>query len=127
MHLCYSWYFHLLIYYNYRKLALLEVAREDEFSPLKNARGSPKESPETALGDLSNLHFRYLTKAGAKFIDINGATSLVCEISPLLSYAGEGLEDKVKGKEFSAASEIYLPADGEDKTEEPAAKKSREC
>lgn len=40
---------------------------------------------------------------------------------------GEGLEDKVKGKEFSAASEIYLPADGEDKTEEPAAKKSREC
>ena len=54
------------------KLAFLEVAREDEFSPLKNAKGSPMESPETALRDLSNLHHRYLTKAGAKFKDANG-------------------------------------------------------
>lgn len=108
------------------KLALLEVAREDEFSPLKNAKGSPKESPETALRDLSNLHRRYLTKAGAKFKDTNGVTSIVCEISPLLSYAGEGLENKVKGREFSAADEIYLKADEEEKIEEPAPKKSRE-
>ena len=72
MQLSYSRHFHLLIYYNYRKLAFLEVAREDEFSPLKNAKGSPMESPETALRDLSNLHHRYLTKAGAKFKDANG-------------------------------------------------------
>ena len=32
----------------------------------------PMESPETALRDLSNLHHRYLTKAGAKFKDANG-------------------------------------------------------
>ena len=38
-----------------------------------------------------------------------------------------GVENKVKGKEFSATDEIYLPADGEEKIEEPALKRSREC
>jgi len=50
----------------------LEVAREDDFSPLKNARGSPSESPETAQRDLMNLHYRYIIKAGGKFINTNG-------------------------------------------------------
>ena len=56
----------------FRKLAVLEVAREDEFSPLKNARGSSSESPETAQRDLMNLHYRYIVKAGGKFINTNG-------------------------------------------------------
>ena len=55
-----------------RKLAVLEVAREDEFSPLKNAKGSPSESPETARRDLMNLHYRYIVKAGGKFMNTNG-------------------------------------------------------
>lgn len=103
----------------------MEVAREDEFSPLKNAKGS--ESPETAQRDLMNLHYRYIVKAGGNFINTNGRTSVVCEISPLLSYAGEGLEDEVKGKKFSATEKIYLMADEEEKDTEPAQKKSRKC
>ena len=55
-----------------RKLAVLEVAREDEFSPLKNGKGSPKDSPETAQRDLYNLHYKYIVKAGGKFIDRDG-------------------------------------------------------
>ena len=61
----------MLICYD-RNFAVLEVAREEEFSPIKNGKGSPKESPETALRDLSNLHCKYLAAAGAKFIDTNG-------------------------------------------------------
>ena len=39
----------------------------------------------------------------------------------------QGLEDEVKGKEFSATEKIYLMADEEEKNTEPAHKKSREC
>ena len=53
----------------FRKFAVLEVAREDEFSPLKNGKGSATDSPETALRDLLNLHHNYITKAGGTFVD----------------------------------------------------------
>lgn len=106
---------------------VLEVAREDEFSPLKNAKGSPSESPETARRDLMNLHYRYIVKAGGKFMNTNGWISVVCEISPLLTYAGEGLEDEVKGKVFSATDETYLSPEEEGKNTEPPHKKSKDC
>ena len=54
-------------YSGFRKFAVLEVAREDEFSPLKNGKGSPTDSPDTALRDLLNLHYNYIVKAGGKF------------------------------------------------------------
>ena len=44
-----------------------------------------------------------------------------------MTYLFQGLEDKVKGKEFSATEKIYLMADKEEKSIEPAHKKSREC
>lgn len=96
------------------KFAVLEVAREDEFSPLKNKKGSQTDSPETALRDLLNLHHKYIIKAGGTFADSTKDGSSLCEISPLLSYAGEGLEEVVKGKQFSATKTIHLKAESEE-------------
>jgi UDP-N-acetylglucosamine/UDP-N-acetylgalactosamine diphosphorylase len=89
---------------------VMEVAREDEFAPVKNAPGDPTDSPDTARKMISEQGVRWLRAAGATVIAEDadadaGASSAraLCEVSPLLSYAGEGLE-KYAGKE------IKLPA-----------------
>jgi UDP-N-acetylglucosamine/UDP-N-acetylgalactosamine diphosphorylase len=72
------------------KPVVYQGERWEEFAPLKNASGAKTDSPECCRKMLLDLHAKWLTKAGAK---IEGAV----EISPLISYAGEGLE-KWKGK-----------------------------
>lgn len=67
-------------------MGVLQVKRSEEFSPVKNASGSTIDSPETARSDIMKLHKEYLIKSGA---DIKGIGE--CEISPLVTYAGEGL------------------------------------
>ncbi|KNE72376.1 hypothetical protein AMAG_16859 [Allomyces macrogynus ATCC 38327] len=67
------------------KFAVFEVVRCNEFSPLKNKDGP--DSPATARRDILDLHRRYLTAAGAK---VEGGDGV--EISPFMSYGGEGLE-----------------------------------
>ena len=45
-----------------RRTVTVEAAREDEFSPIKNAEGA--DSPETARRDLNRLYARWLEAAG---------------------------------------------------------------
>lgn len=77
------------------KFVTWEVPRNVEFSALKNANEAGKDCPSTARKDLFALHKKYLIDAGAK------VTGEEVEISPLLSYAGEGLSE-LKGKSYTA-------------------------
>ncbi|OMJ25748.1 UDP-N-acetylhexosamine pyrophosphorylase-like protein 1 [Smittium culicis] len=72
-----------------KNLSVLNVDRSVSFSPLKNPPGSGSDCPETSRADLINLHIRYAEAAGA-VVEGNARSSF--EISPLVSYAGEGLE-----------------------------------
>ncbi|CAE6512697.1 unnamed protein product [Rhizoctonia solani] len=77
------------------RMAILEVDRKEEFSPLKNAPGTGTDDPQTSRADLLAQQRRFLERAGATVKD-----GVEIEISPKASYAGEGLEE-VKGKTFS--------------------------
>ncbi|KAM9306204.1 UDP-N-acetylhexosamine pyrophosphorylase-like protein 1 [Pholidichthys leucotaenia] len=93
---------------------LFEVIREDEFSPLKNADGAATDTPTTARSSLLAQHCRWATAAGATLLDEHGkayapprswsagdSPPVQCEISPLVSYFGEGLEQLLKERTFA--------------------------
>ncbi|XP_064602174.1 UDP-N-acetylhexosamine pyrophosphorylase-like isoform X2 [Liolophura sinensis] len=121
--------------------AVWEVIREDEFSPLKNADEAGKDTPTTCRTALCSLHSRYLSAAGAKLLRADGSPypdSLsqpngtdgtgdgnspndipICEISPLVSYAGEGLESVAKDQTFTTPVMLELSSDGSVNTSQP--------
>ncbi|CAD7967029.1 unnamed protein product [Amoebophrya sp. A25] len=76
------------------RMAVFECKREEEFAPIKNASGT--DSPDSALKMISELHASWVKAAGGVV-----EADTVVEVSPLVSYAGEGLEDLVKGKTFA--------------------------
>lgn len=81
------------------KFVTWEVPRVSEFSALKNADSAQKDCPSTAKRDLLRLHKYYIEQAGGivkEGVDV--------EISPLLSYAGENIEQKVKAKKFDSTT-----------------------
>ena len=81
------------------RMAVLDAVREEEFAPVKNAPGSSSDSPDTARTYLSQQAQKWVTEAGGTLT--GEKDSGTCEISPLTSYAGEGLEELVQGKEIS--------------------------
>lgn len=76
-----------------QKFVAVSVKRDEEFSPLKNADSAGKECASTARNDVYRLHRRFIESAGGNVVGEGE-----CEIAPLLSYAGEGLENLVRGK-----------------------------
>lgn len=65
------------------KFACLEVRREDEFSPLKNAAGTGEDDPDTSKKDIMDQGKRWLQAAGAI---PTGDGNAGAEVSPLVSY-----------------------------------------
>ena len=73
-----------------KEMAVLEVERASEFGPVKNAPGAKYDSPDTARLMMSDMVKGWMLDAGA---DLVGEGSGICEISPSMSYGGEGLEN----------------------------------
>ncbi|KAE8448553.1 hypothetical protein EG329_009434 [Mollisiaceae sp. DMI_Dod_QoI] len=82
-----------------KQFACMEVKREDEFSPLKNAKGTGEDDPDTSKRDIMHQGERWVKAAGAIVVSEDDATGV--EVSPLISYGGEGLE-KLHGKTITA-------------------------
>ena len=81
-------------------LAIHEVERREEFSPLKNASGTASDNPETSRRDLLAQQRRWLEAAGASVA--NGAD---VELSPRVTYNGEGLA-AAQGRTFAQTENL---------------------
>ena len=66
------------------KFACLEVDRKEEFSPLKNAKGTGEDDPDTSKKDIMGQGARWLRDAGATVVSEKDDSGV--EISPLKSY-----------------------------------------
>ncbi|GMF09831.1 unnamed protein product [Phytophthora lilii] len=88
------------------RMAVLSVPRETEFAPVKNPPGTPTDSPDSARHMMHDEATAWLLAAatsitkGAEDVDSFVHEKLEkaqrIEISPLVSYNGEGLETRVK-------------------------------
>jgi UDP-N-acetylglucosamine/UDP-N-acetylgalactosamine diphosphorylase len=66
------------------KFACLEVERKQEFSPLKNAKGTGEDDPDTSKRDIMQQGAQWARDAGATVISEGDETGI--EVSPLISY-----------------------------------------
>ena len=93
-----------------QRSVILEVRREEEFSPVKNKSGA--DSPETARRDMSSLYGTWLERAG---IDVprngDGCPVHPIEISPLYALDSEELCARVP-RDLRLDEPLYLSANG---------------
>jgi UDP-N-acetylglucosamine/UDP-N-acetylgalactosamine diphosphorylase len=90
-----------------QNMSVLEVDRIEEFSPLKNAPGTSADCPETSRRDIVSQHVRFIENAGGKVVgNTKDCENLLFEISPCVSYSGEGLEHLVRGKSVRTPATI---------------------
>jgi UDP-N-acetylglucosamine/UDP-N-acetylgalactosamine diphosphorylase len=89
-----------------QRVAVLEVERRFEFSPVKNAAG--EDSPQTAQHDLCELHAHWLEQAGVKIPrDAAGRLNARIEISPLFALDAPELAKKIP-PDFQFQDDLYL-------------------
>ena len=68
------------------KFACMEVNREDEFSPLKNAKGTGEDDPDSSRKYILAQGKRWMQKAGATVVSESEGDDAGVEVSPLISY-----------------------------------------
>jgi UDP-N-acetylglucosamine/UDP-N-acetylgalactosamine diphosphorylase len=79
------------------KSIIMEVIREDEFSPVKNAKG--EDSPDTAKHSMIKMFGRWLQEVGVEIPkDEAGNVKGTIEISPLYALDTEELKEKIDQK-----------------------------
>lgn len=100
----------LLDYFAYTDRAVaLEVQRDREFAPVRTGVGL--HSPEAARRTLHLLHRSWFLNGGGKLEDPTNMNAIV-EVSPLLSYEGEGLVMD-RSSEVALAVPLHLPGQEE--------------
>ncbi len=89
-----------------QRSVVMEVARAEEFSPVKNAQGV--DSPLTAQKDLQELCASWLERAGVSVPrDTDGQLAVRIEISPLYALDAEELAGKLPSG-FSFTGDLFL-------------------
>ena len=79
----------------------MEIAREEEFAPIKNKDGA--DSPETARSAMIGLCQRWLKKAGVPV-----APEAIIEISPLFALDENELGNKLRNKNLTIETDTYF-------------------
>jgi UDP-N-acetylglucosamine/UDP-N-acetylgalactosamine diphosphorylase len=85
-----------------KNAVVVEVDPPNHYAPLKNAPGSPSDSPETVKRDISAMHMAWLRQAG-----IAVQEGMPVEISPLFADSPDAITEKFeKGKKLEHP--VYL-------------------